>query len=155
MIRCRFCGETLSGSVKKCKWCGEPQGWRIYFWGMTLKYKPLVSGVSVVVALGSLYIAYLQHQATRRAEAREETAQAQVQKTTSRLHTIERAANRVIGRLARELPESAKENVLRSLELRPGATLYDLEAEAQRAPFDSEKREKLFLYRALKEPNDP
>jgi|GEM_PF-1752676 len=157
MMTCRFCGEALSksDSVKKCKACGEPQGWRVYFWGMILKYIPLVSALSVVVALASLYIAYLQHQATRRAEAQEVLAQAQVQKTTSQLHTIERAADQAIERLTRELPESAKQNVLRSLELRQGTTLHELEGEVEKAPFDSHKREKLFLYRAFKEPSGP
>lgn len=157
MMTCRFCGEALSksDSVKKCKVCGEPQGWRVYFWGMVLKYIPLGSALSVVVALASLYIAYLQHQETRRAEAREEAAQRQVQETTSQLHTIERAADRAIGRLTQKLPEPARENILGSLDLWPGANLYELEDQVQKTPSDVQKREKLFLYRALKQRKDP
>jgi hypothetical protein len=142
---CKFCGEALSRSAlaKKCKACGEPQGWRVYFWGMILKYIPLASALSVVVALASLYIAYLQQQATQRAEIRRDAAQAQKQ-------TVERASNQAIERLTRQLPEHAKQNILRSLDLRPHTNLNQLENEVEKAPLDSQKREKLFLYRALK-----
>ncbi len=152
MTKCRFCGEELSNPtpVKKCKACHEPQGWRVYFWGTILKFIPLASALSLVVALASLYIAFLQHEATRRAEVREEAAKTQVQRTTSQLHTIERASNRAIERLTQELPESTKQDIFRSLDLPSRATLNELEDEVRSAPMDSQKREKLFLYRALK-----
>ena len=152
MKKCKFCGETLSEPAKKCRSCGEPQGWHVYGWGMILKYIPLLSALSVLVALGSLYIAYLENQATRRARAGEERAQQQVRVTTARLDTVERAASRAMIRLRKQLPESAGEDILRSLELRNGTTERDLEANVGRAPLDVWEREKLFLYRAFKEP---
>lgn len=152
MSKCRFCAEAVPENARRCRHCGEPQGWRRYFWGMVLKYIPLLSALSVFVALASLYIAYLENQATRRAMVREEAAQRQVRLTTSRLDTVERAASRAIRRLTEQLPTSATQDVLRSLEFRPDTTLRDLETGVERAPLDVEKKERLFLFRALKEP---
>ena len=122
---------------------------------MVLKYIPILSVLSVFVALGSLYLAYIENQAAQRAEAREAVAQTQVRRTTAQLHAAEQGASRAISRLQARLPESTKRDILRSLELPSDTTTGALERAVKAAPGDVWRREQLLLYQELKEPNRP
>lgn len=146
---CRFCTETLPDTARRCKHCGEPQGWGRYFWGMVLKYIPLLSlFLSVLVPIISVGFAYVESQAARQAQVREANAMAA-------LHATEQGASHAIARLQARLPESTKEDILRSLPLSAGATEGTLERAVESAPASAWQREQLLLYRALKEPNRP
>ena len=146
MRKCKFCGESLKEDVKKCTTCGELCGLR----GWLLRYVPLTS---VIVALGLLYIAYLEIQATGHATVRAEAAQSEARLAVSQLYVKEKAADRAIGDLARKLPESSKEDIVKDLRLPPSTTIEQLEQRAEREPGNSDLQKKLFLYRALKQPD--
>jgi hypothetical protein len=70
----------------------------------------------------------------------------------SQLHVKERAADRAIRDLARKLPESSREDIVKDLRLPPRTTLEQLEEQAKRAPENYDLQRKLFLYRGLKRP---
>ena len=146
MRKCKFCGGSLKEDVKKCTTCGELCGLR----GWLLRYVPLTS---VIVALGLLYIAYLEIQATGHATVRAKAAQSEARMAVSQLHVKERAADRAIRDLARKLPESSREDIVKDLRLPPRTTLEQLEEQAKRAPENSDLQRKLFLYRELKRPD--
>lgn len=149
MTNCRFCAQTLPDAARRCSHCGEPQGWRRYFWGMLLKYIPLLSMLlSLLIPIMSFGFAYVESQAARRAQAREVALQAQ-------LHATEQGAARAIARLQVRLPQTTKENILQSLELPSDISVGTLERAVDTSPSSAWQREQLFLYRALKEPNRP
>jgi hypothetical protein len=114
-----------------------------------LRYVPLTS---VIVALGLLYITYLEIQATGHATVRAKAAQSEARLAVSQLHVKERAADRAIRDLARKLPESSREDIVKDLRLPPRTTLEQLEEQAKRAPENYDLQRKLFLYRGLKRP---
>jgi hypothetical protein len=149
MRKCKFCGGSLKENVKKCTTCGELCGLR----GWVLRYVPLTSVTSVIVALGSLYIAYREIQATGQATVRAEAAQSEARLAVSQLHVKEKAADRAIRDLARKLPESSRDDILKDLRLPPRTTLEQLEEQAKRAPENSDLQRRLFLFRELKRPD--
>ena len=88
-----------------------------------------------------------------KATIRAETAQSETRLAVSQLYVKERAADRAIGDLARKLPESSKEDIVKNLRLPPSTTIEQLEQRAEREPGNSDLQRKLFLYRALKQPD--
>ena len=143
---CKFCCEALEKGAKKCKICGEP----FYFLGKVLKWVPLLS---IVITLLSLGFACHEMIGKEKATIRAETAQSETRLAVSQLYVKERAADRAIGDLARKLPESSKEDIVKGLRLPPGTTIEQLEQRAEREPGNSDLQKKLFLYRALKRPD--
>ena len=143
---CKFCCEALEEGAKKCNICGEP----FYFLGKVLKWAPLLSIVITILSLG---FAYREMRGREKATIRAETAQSETRLAVSQLYVKERAADRAIGDLARKLPESSKENIVKNLRLPPSTTIEQLEQRAEREPGNSDLQRKLFLYRALKQPD--
>jgi len=150
MSLCKFCGQELGGPGKKCRACGEPQGWRLYTWGMLLKYVPLGS---TFVAVLSLCFACLENRSAWHANARAETAQSETRSATLQLQTTRKGADRAIADLTRQLPESSRKSILNNLGLPPQTSPEQLEWQAQREPANADLQRKAFLYRGLKEPN--
>ena len=142
---CKFCHEALAKGAKKCKTCGEP----FYFAGKVLKWVPLLS---IVITLLSLVFAYREMRGREKATVRAETAQSETRLEVSQLYVKERSADRAIGDLARKLPESSKEDIVKDLRLPPSTTIEQLEQRAEREPGNSDLQRKLFLYRALRHP---
>lgn len=141
--QCKFCREALEEGAQKCKICGEP----FYFLGKVLKWAPLLS---IVITLLSLSFAYREMKGREKATVRAEMAQSETRLAVSQLYVKERAADRAIGDLARKLPESSKEDIVKDLRLPSSTTIEQLEQRAEREPENSDLQRKLFLYRALK-----
>jgi hypothetical protein len=142
---CKFCREVLAEGAKKCKTCGEP----FYLIGKALKWTPLLS---IAITLFSLSIAYREMRGREKATVRAEVAQSEARSAVSQLHVKERAADRALAEIARNLPESSREDMVKNLRLAPRTTLEQLELEAKKAPENQDLQRKLFLYRALNRP---
>lgn len=67
-LKCRYCCETISKGARICKTCGEP----LYFWLRATRFTSTV--LTAFVAIGSLVIAYMQHQDMRQANLEAEKA---------------------------------------------------------------------------------
>ena len=143
---CKFCREVLAEGAKKCKTCGEP----FYPAGKALKWAPLLS---IFITLLSLSFAHREMRGREKATVRAEAAQSEARIAVSQLHVKERAADRALGDLVRKLPESYREDMIKDLRLPPRTTLEQLEKQAETAPENSELQRKVFLYRALKQPD--
>lgn len=146
MKKCTFCCEPLEDGAKKCNKCGEP----FYFLGKVLKLSPLLSIIIAVVPFAIAFIEIIEKQkATRRAEVAEIAHIA----VSRELNAKERAADLAIRDLARKLPESSRDDIVKDLRLPPRTTLEQLEDQAKKSPENSDLQRKLFLYRELKRPD--
>jgi phage protein D len=152
MGQCKYCRETIEDGAKKCKTCGEP----FYFIGKVLKFVPLLS---VLVSVGLLFIALNENKekqkATQRADVaarRADVAEKAHVEVTRELNAKEEAADQALREIAQKLPASSKDVMLKNLQLPARATLGELEEKAKSAPANADLQRKVFLFRALKEP---
>ena len=145
MRQCKYCREPLEEGAIKCKTCGEP----LYIVGKVLKFTPLFS---TLIAVGSLAIACTEikekHKATQRADAATKAHITVSQELTAK----ESAADLALSEIAQQLPVASKRVMINNLQVPSRTTLKQLEEEAKAAPSDTNLQRKVFLYRALKEP---
>lgn len=139
MSNCKFCGESFSGTVKKCRACGEPQGWRVYFWGNILKYIPLLSTISIVTTIISLGLAIYQMRGKEKAQ--------------TKLNVTEKAADQAIRSISEKISSTSRNEVIKNLRLPANTTLEQLEQKANASPGNVDLQKKVFLYRWLKKPD--
>jgi hypothetical protein len=152
MGQCKYCRETIEDGAKKCKTCGEP----FYLIGKVLKFVPLLS---VVVSVGLLFIAFSENRekqkATQRADVavrRADVAERAKVEVTRELEAKEIAAEQALREIAQKLPATSKDVMIKDLQLPSRATLGQLEEKAKADPANADLQRKVFLFRALKEP---
>jgi len=112
MGNCKYCGENVVAKAKKCKICGEPQGWRVWPTGMLLKFVPFVS---IAITVASLIFACMESRAAAQAKRREDLATSQAAVAKKQAVVAESAAADVAARL----PTSTRQTMVKDLRLRP------------------------------------
>lgn len=145
MGKCKYCRETIEDGAKKCKTCGEP----FYLVGKILKFVPLLS---VLVSVGLLFIAFNENKEKQRATRRADVAEKAHVEVTRELNAKEIAADQALREIAQRLPATSKDVMIKDLQLPARATLKELEDKAKSAPANADLQRKVFLFRALKEP---
>jgi len=145
MRQCKYCREPIEENAKKCKTCGEP----FYLIGKILKFTPLFS---IIIAVGSLAIAFTEIKEKQKATRRADVAEKAHVEVSRELNTKEIAADQALREIAQKLPATSKDVMINDLRLPARATLRQLEDRAKSTPTDADLQRKVFLFRALKEP---
>ncbi len=145
MKQCKYCREPLDEAAKKCKTCGEP----FYLTGKILKFTPLFS---IIIVVGSLAIAFTEIKEKQKAVRRADVSEKAHIEVSRELNAKEIAADRALREIAQKLPATSKDVMIKDLRLPARATLRELEDRAKSAPADADLQRKVFLFRALKEP---
>lgn len=147
MSVCKFCLGTLPKGAKKCTACGELCG----VMGSLYRGVPLLS---IIVAVGSLGIAYLQFTDKQTAvKERNDAVSAKevaVEAESKALNNLQ-ASESVVRALTANIDIKSKNKVFRTYEIRPSQQSFRaVEKEAERNPDDQQLKEKLILYKAFK-----
>lgn len=102
--------------------------------------------------MGSLGIAFSEIMEKQKAARRADVAEKAHIEVSRELSAKERAADQALREIAQKLPPTSKEVMIKDLRLPARVTLGELEEKAQSTPADADLQRKVFLYRALKEP---
>ena len=108
-VPCRYCRDPIDRAALICKSCGEPQ---VLSWRATRFFSGLLSSV---VALGSLWFAYLQHEDARQANQEAKTAQKQANVAQAGEAAQVQASQMAVQQILGYLPPSAHTNIIANL----------------------------------------